>query len=229
MKVDLSSKVVLRLVRYIISRRPDLCNRIEQALLSVSGLKDKRSELLDWDIRAYAPPPPSSVKRAILKRHSLPRSIWVETGTLHGDTTNFLSQLANLVYSIEPEQNLYVKAKSRFKDNRRIILINDISENALPALLPTLSGNLCLYLDGHYSAGNTYAGPNDTPLVQELACIKQNISRFNNILICIDDIRLCGSRHVYGDYPSLNYLVDFCREQSLSWGIEQDIFIMKSM
>lgn len=105
---------------------------------------------------------------------------------------------------------------------------NEISEVFLPRILPTLSGNVCLWLDGHYSAGETFAGPNDTPLFEELEAIRQNISRFDNISVLIDDIRFCGRQHSYGSYPSLSELVDFAVGLGLDWYIEHDIFIAKS-
>ena len=139
-----------------------------------------------------------------------------------------MSRHSKFVYSIEPEPNLYAKAINRFLGFNNVKVINDISENSLPVLLPTLSGNVCFWLDGHYSAGVTFAGPNDTPLSFELDTIGQNINLYENISIMIDDVRLCGKKHIYGEYPSLDTLVNFATSNNLYWYIENDIFIAKS-
>jgi hypothetical protein len=83
-------------------------------------------------------------------------------------------------------------------------------------------------LDGHYSAGETFKGPNDTPLREELISIRNNIDRFDNISVLIDDIRFCGKPHSYGSYPSLSELVAFADCLGLHWYIEHDIFIATS-
>lgn len=95
-------------------------------------------------------------------------------------------------------------------------------------LLPKLSGKINFFLDGHYSGGETFAGPNDCPLLDELNFISQNLPRFQAVTILIDDIRLCGKKHSYGLYPSLDNLVDFARSNNLDWHIEHDIFVAKT-
>jgi len=103
-----------------------------------------------------------------------------------------------------------------------------MSEEVLPKILSTLEGNVCFWLDGHYSGGNTFAGPSDTPLLFELEQISKFISDWDRVVIAIDDIRFCGKFHIYGKYPALNHLVDFARAHDLSWHIEHDIFVTKS-
>jgi hypothetical protein len=186
------------------------------------------SDFNEWAYRKFEAPCPHVVKLCCLLRNNLPDATWVETGTLHGVTSEFLSHNAKFVYTIEPEISLFNNAKEKFKDKNNIQVINDISENALPNLLPTLSGNICFWLDGHNSGPNTFAGPNDTPLRQELDCISENLHRFNKVSILIDDIRFCGKIHIYGEYPTLDELVDFARSNNLDWYIEHDIFVAKS-
>ena len=101
----------------------------------------------------------------------------VETGTCYGETTELLSTFANKVYTIEPEPSLFSRAKQKFSDNPRVTVINQLSETALPELLPLVDGDVYFWLDGHYSGGDTFAGPNDTPLVHELNEISRHVSR----------------------------------------------------
>jgi len=102
------------------------------------------------------------------------------------------------------------------------------SEQQLPQLLPTLSGDVNFWLDGHYSAGITYHGSVDTPIVTELACIERQRERFGNIVVLIDDVR-CFDPTIeeFAQYPSLDFLVDWARRNRFQWHIEHDIFVAR--
>jgi len=192
------------------------------------NLDNFEPDFLDWVNRSFAAPAPNSVKQQVLLRNNLRNATWVETGTFHGKTTNFLSRHAEFVHTTEPEPTLFLQCKKRFSQRENVSVHNELSETFLPRILPTLSGNVCLWLDGHYSGGRTFAGPNDTPLRKELQTIGTNLDRFDNIAVLIDDIRLCGSTHKYGSYPSLSELVAFADNLGLFWYIEHDIFVMKT-
>lgn len=207
---------IIEIVNHLASKHPEI-------LLAATNQSTRR--FTEWESRRYEAPCPAEIKHSVLQRYNLPNSTWVETGTFMGDTTKFLSEIAAIVYSIEPEPALYSAAVSKFSSNQSVKLINDVSENAFKNLLPKLSGSVCFWLDGHYSGANTFAGPNDTPLVEELSDISRYLSSFESTVIAIDDIRLCGKMHVYGSYPSLDYLVDWARSNHLSWSVEFDIFV----
>jgi hypothetical protein len=191
----------------------------------------KMRELLDlyryWK-KSFSAPAPSKIKRAVLERHGLSEATWVETGTYFGDTTKFLSKKALYVHSIEPQPEIFAIASKRLRLLPNITLHNGTSEEMLVKILPNLHGNVCFWLDGHYSGGNTFRGPSDTPLMHELEQISKLISNWDAVVIAIDDIRLCGQYHVYGSYPELNYLVEFAKSNNLDWQIEHDIFVAKS-
>ena len=133
------------------------------------------------------------------------------------------------VFSIEPEPTLFANAKNYFKSFANVEIINDISENVFPELLPKINGSVNFWLDGHYSSGLTFKGPKNTPILEELKSISNNIKRFDKVVVMIDDIR-CFNPHIseYCSYPSIDYLVDWARENDLYWHIEHDIFIAKN-
>src|SRR6266436_9740936 len=106
-----------------------------------------------------------------------------------GDTTGVLSKVAKMVYSIEPEPALFSKAEQRFSNTSNVKIIKGLSEEVFPKLLPTISGNVCFWLDGHYSAGITFKGPQHTPIVDELAAIGDNIKQMSKIVVMVDDVR----------------------------------------
>src|ERR1700758_2967605 len=143
----------------------------------------------DWKRRRYAAPSPAFVKECVLLRNGIDGATWVETGTYLGDTTALLSRHARQVYSIEPAPGLFEQAARRFRASSTVRLLPGTSEQRLPELLATLSGDINFWLDGHYSAGVTYQGPVDTPIVNELECIANHLGRFRNIVVLVDDVR----------------------------------------
>jgi hypothetical protein len=183
----------------------------------------------DWAEREFAVPSPHFVKQKVLLRNGLRDATWVETGTYMGDTTNALSQVAKMVYSIEPEPTLFSKAEQRFSNTSNVKIINGLSEDVLPRLLPTLNGDVCFWLDGHYSAGITFKGPQETPIVEELSAIEKNLARMSKFVVMIDDVRCFDPRKPeFSAYPPVDFLVDWARKHNLSWHIEHDIFIAQN-
>ncbi|MDA1317513.1 MAG: hypothetical protein O3B87_05880 [bacterium] len=181
-----------------------------------------------WKRRGYLDNAPQNVKESVFHNYGIPNAAWVETGTYYGTSTKFFSKNFPHVYSIEPSSELYQLACDRFGDSN-VTFFNDVSENILCELLPTLSGNLNFWLDGHYSAGVTFKGSKDCPVEDELNAIEENINNFDKVTILIDDVRcfLPATSIKYDDYPSIDYLVDWARKFNMRWRIEHDIFIMQ--
>jgi hypothetical protein len=168
-------------------------------------------------------------KQKVLLRNGLRDATWVETGTYMGDTTSVLSKVAKMVYSIEPEPALFSKAEQRFSNTSNVKIIKGLSEDVFPKLLPTLSGNVCFWLDGHYSAGITFKGPQETPIIDELTGIGRNITQMGKVVVMVDDVRCFDpSNPEFSAYPPVGFLVDWARKHNLTWHIEQDIFIAKN-
>jgi hypothetical protein len=138
--------------------------------------------------------------------------------------TYYLSKKYPHIYSIEPNVEFYKEALNIFKGSN-VTLFNNVSENTLPTLLPTLKGNLNFWLDGHYSGGETFKGNKECPIKDELNSIEVNFDNFEKISIFIDDVRLFLSSA--NDYPSIDYLVDWSRRLNMRWRIEHDIFIIQ--
>jgi hypothetical protein len=170
-------------------------------------------------------------RQALFRKHGIPGATWVETGTYRGDTTEFLAGIASAVYSFEPGVKLYEAACQRFKGRGlNVMLINRLSEEGLPQLLPWLSGDVCFWLDGHYSGEDTYKGPQDTPIRDELAAIGGHIARWSKVVVFIDDVHLfTGAKHVYGRYPKLDGIAMWAQNHKLAWHIDSDIFIAKNL
>src|SRR6266571_2442864 len=170
----------------------------------------------------------ATAKQKVLLRNGLPDATWVESGTFMGDTTSVLSKVAKMVYSIEPEPILFSKAEQKFRNTSNVRIIKGLSEDVFPKLLPTISGNICFWLDGHYSAGITFKGPQDTPVIDELASIGENLTQKGKIVVMVDDMHCFDPRNPeFSAYPSADFLVDWARKHNFIWHIEHDIFIAK--
>jgi hypothetical protein len=196
--------------------------------MNLLSLLHRNKALRAWKKRGWSDNAPQFVKESILRKYSIPGATWVETGTYKGTTTRFLSAMAPKVYTIEPSEKHFRRAARQFA-NSNVEVIQGVSEDVLPDLLPTLSGDICFWLDGHYSAGKTFRGEKDCPVEDELSAIEENLSRFQRVSVLIDDVRcFLPSAENYDTYPSINHLVDWARARGYEWRVEQDIFIVRN-
>jgi hypothetical protein len=179
-----------------------------------------------WYKQGFLRNAPQLIKQNIFMKYGILNAQWVETGTFFGDTTDFLIKNFPKVYSIEPSEYLFNYAYERFKSKKNVILFNSVSEKILSELLPSLSGDINFWLDGHYSGGITFKGNQDCPIKDELNQISKNLKKFKKVLILIDDIRCFMPNNEFKEYPSINDLVDWSRKNKFNWIIEHDIFIM---
>ncbi len=115
--------------------------------------------------------------------------LFIETGTLHGDTTNRMARYFEELHTIELSAKFARKARKRFAKVKKIFVHQGDSAEVLPTLVKDLSRNAVFYLDGHWSRGETARGPKDVPLMEELAGI---MGMKAAALVIIDDLRLFG-------------------------------------
>ena len=166
------------------------------------------------------------MKHAVLKRYGDPGCAWIETGTFYGETTAFLAGIGRSVHSIEPQPELAARARQRFADFPSVTIIEARSEDCLDAVLDEVSGSTRLWLDGHYSGGITYKGPQDTPIRDELSIIERHLGRLPDIAVLIDDMRMFDPAWSDAvDYPTRSELVLWADRLDFWWTIEHDIFI----
>ena len=209
-----------------------LINRVDRTIeiMILAGRHvNKYQNLRTWGASSYTSPSPHFIKQACILRNGLKGSTYIETGTYMGDTTALLSRVAERVISLEPEAKLYQLARSRFKDNENIEIMNGTSEELFPILIPRLRGDVSFWLDGHYSAGVTFQGAQDTPIIQELSGISKNLINLGKVVIMVDDIRCFDpTLEDYKDYPTRSYLVNWAEQNNFWWTIEHDIFIARN-
>jgi len=193
--------------------------RIYEVLIDVKSF-------FSWVNRRFTDNAPQFVKQRIFEKYSLPNAVWIETGSFIGTSTNYFSKNYPYVYSIEPSETFYNFCKKRFL-NSNVELFNATSEVALRGLLKKVKGDLNIWLDGHYSGGHTFKEKNTCPVPIELNMIEENIENFTKLAIFIDDMRCFRFNNgEYADYPSMDYLASWAKNNNLRWHIENDIFVM---
>lgn len=181
--------------------------------------------LSKWGPSGYTVPAPPSVKRATIRRHAVQGGTFVETGTFFGDTSAFARSFSTRVVTIEPSTELFQAATRRFAGSKiPVEVVNAPSEEALPLLLPKLSGDVTFWLDGHYSGGITFEGKHHSPLEYELECIGPHVGRLGNLAILIDDIHACGTNPAY---PAIETVLGWAARHGMTWRLEHDILTIR--
>lgn len=191
-----------------------------------------------WEKSGCPSPAPHPVKLAVLDRYSFPGGTWIESGTFMGDTTAHLATQSQKVISIEPERHYAELATQRFRGNEKVAIICARSQDVIEGLLENVEGPVNLWLDGHWSQGETFKDESDTPIMYELESISNllGIERRVKFAVFVDDVRLFASQHkedptdmTRQGYPELKFLVEWAAKHNLSWTIELDIFVARSV
>jgi hypothetical protein len=148
-------------------------------------------------------PAPSIVKYMIIGAYAkaFEIQILVETGTFKGGLIDYSKNIFDRIYSIELNDEMFVKAKIRFKDEKHVTILQGDSSIVLPKVLCQIEKPCLFWLDSHYSGGVTSVGEKQTPIIDELDHIF--VHPIKSHVILIDDARCFG---VKKDYPSI-YLI----------------------
>ena len=157
-----------------------------------------------WEHLGRPLPPPASLKRRVPTKlvSASQAEILIETGTYLGDTVASLRGHARSIHSIELGKDLYEKARCRFAGCSDVTLWLGDSASVLPQVLRHVDARSVFWLDGHYSAGITARGPQDTPILEELSHILA--ADIPPYVIAIDDARCFNGT---AGYPCLNELL----------------------
>jgi hypothetical protein len=140
---------------------------------------------------------PALTSTEIRTMMSIPCSIFIETGTYLGQTTEIAASMFEKVHTIEVKNDLFISAKNKLSRYPNVVCHLGDSSILLEDICKKLTKSSCFWLDGHYSAGNTGKGSKNVPLYEELQTIMKNCSQ--ECIILIDDCRLFEKTDPYVD------------------------------
>jgi hypothetical protein len=131
-------------------------------------------------------------------------SLFIETGTMNGDTIFEVEPYFDKLYTIEFSEYYYNNTKNKYNGNKINFLLGD-SSIVFNDLLPNINDKCIFFLDGHWSSGDTGHSEKDCPLNEEITHIN-NLFKHEAIII-IDDFRLFGLDKEFGcneDWSKIN-------------------------
>lgn len=113
---------------------------------------------------------------------------FVETGTYLGATVAAMKGVFESVISIELSDELYFSAKQKFVMDTSVTILHGDSSSQLSSALGLIENKIpVIWLDAHWSGGNTAKSESNTPIINELKVLES--LAFSNGIILIDDIR----------------------------------------
>ena len=154
-----------------------------------------------------------------------PSFVAIESGTFKGTSTKKLSLIAHHVTSIEANESLFAKAKKSLSKNENITLEYGDSGLLIGSVLPEDHVNCLIWLDAHYSGGNTAGVLDHCPLLNELNHILPSRDASNTVILIDDSRGLIGK----SGWPLLSELIGLLNTHGFSSIIIDDVLIASSI
>jgi len=151
--------------------------------------------------------------------------IFIEGGTYSGGTAKEMAQYFEHVYTIEKSEKMYTLSQNNLNKCKNVTLLKGDTREYLNELMDK-NDNILLWLDAHWSGGDTYGEDDECPLMEELKIIFQ----FNkNFVILIDDARLFLSPpplpHKYKKWPIYDDIIRFLPQNWRTMVYEDVIYV----
>jgi hypothetical protein len=130
-------------------------------------------------------------------------SVFVESGTFRGVTAARCARLFERVFTVELDPHLFVEAKEHLQSLKNVEVIHGDAAKEIPQLFATGRViNALVFLDGHFSGGNTACGDTPEPAIQEL----EALATYRDYIcaVIVDDFRCFG---VEPGYPRKSNLL----------------------
>lgn len=158
-------------------------------------------------------------------------SIFVETGTGGGLTTERSAHVFEEVHSIEIQPETFLRAKDRLDQYPHVHLYNDDSAQGLKKVLASVDATKksLFFLDAHYNGVVNGKGETNTPIMDELHAIFS--SALVDPIIIIDDARMYRSpmeqQYEFSvdhcdqvfDYPHLRQIIAYVHSQKPNYKV----------
>lgn len=147
------------------------------------------------------------IARSTLAKYKHLSDTFIETGTHTGNTVEVARQLGfKNIYSVELSDKWYKHCAERFGGYEGIHILQGDSSEKLKEILSLVDGPCVIWLDAHYSGGDTACGDLPCPIYGELDVIAADKCKEHTILI--DDMRGFGPKkaELLFDVPELKDL-----------------------
>lgn len=167
---------------------------------------------------------PHSIFPAI-KKVLGPSFVAIETGTYKGETTKVLASLADSVTTIEADFGYYQRSKQSLQRFKNVTVLHGDSGVLIESALPSNQINCVLWLDAHYSGGNTAGVLNHCPIMSELHLILSSRKPSNTIILIDDSRGLVGK----SGWPLLSELIGLLSQSGFSSIIIDDVLVASSI
>jgi hypothetical protein len=110
---------------------------------------------------------------------------FVETGTFKGATAKWAAQWFEQVITIELSETFYERAKVALAPYRNVKILFGDTRHHLAQIASTLPPSI-IWLDAHYSAGDTAGAGDQCPLLGEIDALSPS---WNRLFVLVDDAR----------------------------------------
>ena len=181
---------------------------IRSLVTRAAGHVERLTALRSFDRGVVAPPAQRSKRRHLLRLfRERGHQVLIESGTFRGETVRFFLPHASRIVSIEVDPSLHAQAAARFADKPQVEILLGDALKELPRIAGELEEPAMLWLDGHYSGGETGRGEVDEPGVLILDQLGK-LGLPKGTTVVVDDVRAFG---VLPDFPSLETFVDAAR------------------
>lgn len=184
------------------------------------GLAKLRKMQADKD--PYLPP---EQRRQILREFGqrFALRIFIETGTNDGGTPWELKDDFRSIFTIELGDKPYREAVAKFADYPHIMCMHGDSAVVLPQVLANIDEAALIWLDGHWSGGDTARGSQDTPVLDELRSI---FATGRDHVVLVDDARLFDGMPLHDEQPNWPHIDEVRKlagENGYFFELEDDI------
>lgn len=145
---------------------------------------------------------------ALFYRNYLDLKVFVETGTYYGNTAAAVSRFFEKVYTVEKSEKIYQMAKNNLKTYSNVNLLLGDSRDFLKDILEK-EDSVLLWLDAHWSGGETYGENDECPIIEELEVVFKSKKKK---VIMVDDARLFlappPKPHNIAKWPSIREIIN---------------------
>jgi hypothetical protein len=158
---------------------------------------------------------------ALLQAQKYELRVFIETGSLVGNTAKWAAPHFDTVYTIEIAYKYFIRAKANLKSFENVQVIYGYSKDVLEGLLPELTIPALIWLDAQWSSDLGYRQSPETlcPVMKELTAIAKSKLRH---VILIDDVRLFGTE---SGWPSLDKVEGKLKSMGKETSITTDVLV----